>query len=94
MLGARSLCRSGRPARVHGTLWDDGVHPDLILGEAGGPAVAGLVLEVSGQDLARLDVHHGVGHDWRTYSVARQQDDRRLGRSTQTDRPLYLYPSP
>ena len=56
--------RGGRPARVHGTLWDSGAYPAVALGEAGGPAVAGLVFEVSAEDLARLDAYEGIEHSW------------------------------
>ena len=56
--------RGGRPARVHGTLWDSGAYPAVALGEAGGPMVAGLVFEVSADDLARLDHYEGAEHGW------------------------------
>jgi gamma-glutamylcyclotransferase (GGCT)/AIG2-like uncharacterized protein YtfP len=56
--------RGGRPARVHGTLWDSGAYPAVVLTEAGGPVVAGLVFEATPDDLARLDQYEGVEHGW------------------------------
>jgi gamma-glutamylcyclotransferase (GGCT)/AIG2-like uncharacterized protein YtfP len=56
--------RGDRPARVHGTLWDSGACPAVVLGEAEGPMVAGLVFEVTTEDLARLDAYEGVRQGW------------------------------
>jgi len=56
--------RGGHPARIYGRLWHNGSYPAAVRGEPGGPMVAGIVLEVTVDDLEQLDAYEGVGHGW------------------------------
>jgi len=65
--------RGGRSARVYGRLWENGHYPGARLGEPDGPMIAGLVFEVTAEDLASFDAREGVAHNWyrrvRTHTV-------------------------
>ena len=56
--------RNGRAACIPGRLWDNGSYPALELVQSRDTLVAGLVFEVSAEELQRLDAYEGVAHGW------------------------------
>ncbi len=54
----------GRPARIYGRLWDNGLYPAAKRGKPGGSMVAGVVFEVTAQDLALFDAREGAAGNW------------------------------
>ena len=56
--------RGGRPAQIYGRLWENAHYPAARVGEPGGPMIAGLVFEVTSEDLASFDAREGTAHNW------------------------------
>ncbi len=54
----------GRPALIHGRLCNNGLYPAAKRGNPGGPMVAGIVFEVTAQDLALFDAREGAAGNW------------------------------
>jgi gamma-glutamylcyclotransferase (GGCT)/AIG2-like uncharacterized protein YtfP len=63
-LMGEALQRGGRPARIYGRLWDNGLYPAARRGKPGGPMVAGVVFEVTAEDLALFDAREGASGNW------------------------------
>jgi len=63
-LKAMARSRNGRAACVPGRLWDNDSYPALELPQSCDTLVAGLVFDVSAEELQRLDAYEGVAHGW------------------------------